>query len=481
MPFETSALSTQLLAQILGTLTLRTGAAAAAAFGAEIAIEKPESCGAGTILHSSEVREALRWDFPEATAASFLRSLTAGVLNDFRYDLSQESLQTPLGPLPCPRESLIRRQEAVDPALALPRAERGDATDVRLTIPGAFLENIARIPASAFHEAAFRALGLRDAETMDLLWLHAGDGELRRYDVTAPIVLGAQPPSEISLKTYREFPFRFPLVCLQFERSQWRVQPRHVIGRAETRDRLLALLNETSWGLQIGSARKEVVREALVAIIRKSAPPPPPEPALKESPAPPPPPQPEPKPARAPKSVRAKPRLPDPAPKPKFLPPPPPPPLPPPPAPERPWAVAEIFFRPQAELIRRGFPGMIAITEAEIPVEALSLVPKDYFDKAAHWCLGVRTPREGDRVLLTSGEMFSKKGKIRDCVFVTPEIPESRKSPSYPKVGLEYRSGRWVVLPKSPRGQGHQDLLRAVTAVADWGIVVVPPEESDDE
>ena len=59
MPFDISASSPQLLAQILGTLTLRTGAAAAFTVGAELAIEKRESCGAGTILYADEVREAL--------------------------------------------------------------------------------------------------------------------------------------------------------------------------------------------------------------------------------------------------------------------------------------------------------------------------------------------------------------------------------------------------------------------------------------
>jgi hypothetical protein len=491
MPFETNALSSQLLAQVLGTLTLRTGAVAAQTFGTEIAIEKPESAGAGTILHSVEVREALSWDLPDETIAAFLRSLTAGRLDNARYDLAQESLRTPKGTLHFSRTELTARQNPLDPSLTRPPVNRsGEA--VPLTVAGAFLDKIVQIPATAFEEAAFRALGFREAESLDLLWLHAGEGELRRYDVTSPVVLCAQPPEGVSLRTYREFPMRFPLVCLQYERSQWRIQPRHVISRPDTRDRLMAVLKETTWDLQIApgpKSRQDNLRQSLVDLIRQTEPPLPAEEDDSKAPGPrpvpygtghvaipPPPPLPReslrmPKPARPRPEPKPAAALPVPESK-KAVP-------PPPPAKKRPPAVSEIFFRPHVELLRKGSPGIVAITEAEILVEHLDLIPKEYFDRAVRLCFGVRDPHPGDRVVLLAGESFSKKGRIRDCLFVAPEVPENRKSAAYPKITLEYRSGTWAILPKSLRGHGHADLFRAVTTLTDWGIV--PPPEDNDE
>jgi hypothetical protein len=138
--------------------------------------------------------------------------------------------------------------------------------------------------------------------------------------------------------------------------------------------------------------------------------------------------------------------------------------------------VADLFYQAEKDSLLRGRPGIIAITQAGIAVASLPQIPEVFFRRAVRYCLGLRDPREGDRVAFTGGTGFSRKGRLRDCLFVTPEIPRSRSGADYPKVWMEYRSGRWTVLAGKSFGQGSEDLRNTVRGLP-WNLAW---EESKD-
>jgi hypothetical protein len=229
-------------------------------------------------------------------------------------------------------------------------------------------------------------------------------------------------------------PGRFPLVCLQFDRTQWKIQARHVIGRNETRERLLALLDRTSWGLHIdtGERRKKTVREALVGFDPRFAR----------------------RPRRNRRSKKCRPPfrrrrpLPNRRGRPKRF-----------ERRRRPRRSARgsspTSFSGRRSTSTERIPGIVAITQPEILVASLDQVAKEYFDRAVRLCLGVRDPREGERVILTSGEAFSKEGRIRDCVFITPRsrIPKIAVL-SQGRPGIPVRRWRWSINPSAPGPPG---------------------------
>ncbi|HSA58498.1 MAG TPA: hypothetical protein VLJ37_02280 [bacterium] len=433
------SLPLELSAQLFASAALRAGAVSSFVFDATFAVLKPESAGAGTIIPTEEAAETLRHDFPMETVQAFLRDLAEGRLDGHRYDIANGLYATGNGGRPVFFDTsiLLARQ---DPLASELKAERPAPMrkPVALTCAGVYLDNLPRIPADAFGEAVYRALGQKPARNGDLLWLHADRGELRGSTVTAAMTVSYDPPREASAKDYRTAPLRFPLVPLEMRHDLWEISPRHVIGSRAVRERVLDVLATTSWPLK--SPRPEAHG--------KPRPPRAPRPAV--PPAPPPVPAP---------------------PKREIAPPPPPPPKPRAlPESQVPGIVADLFSQADKELVLKGRPGIIAITQPGISVASLIRIPEDFFRRAVRYCLGMRDPREGDRIAFTAGTCFSRGGRIRDCLFVTPQIPRSRSGGDYPKLWMEYRSGRWTILANKAFGKGSEELRDAVARLP-WNLV----------
>ena len=441
----TPSLPLELSAQLFASVALRTGAATSFVVDQTLAVVKPESGGAGTIITVDEAAETLGHDFPEETIRAFLKNLAEGRLGGHRYDLANGLYATGNGGKPVFFDTsvLIERQ---DPVAAELKTSRPPTLrkPVALTRAGVFLENFPRIPADAFNEAVYRAIGQKQAGEGDLLWIHAERGELRGQAVTAAVIVSYHPPESASARDYRTAPQRFPLIPLEFHRDFWNISLRHVIGAREVRERVLSVLERTSWPLRShrpDAPSKPRPSRSLRPVAQPAPPPSPPKPAPPPVPAPPRreiPPPPPPKPKALPEAmVRG--------------------------------ILADLFSQAEKDLLLKGRPGIIAITQAGISVASLPQIPETFFRRAVRYCLGMCDPREGDRIAFTAGTGFSRNGRIRDCLFVTPQIPRSRSGGDYPKVWMEYRSGRWTILTDKAFGKGSEELRDVVTKLP-WNL-----------
>ncbi len=131
--------------------------------------------------------------------------------------------------------------------------------------------------------------------------------------------------------------------------------------------------------------------------------------------------------------------------------------------------VADLFLESSPEHLFRGGPRLIALTKPSVRVEDISLIPREIFHRAVVYGLGGKEAQEGDRVVFMTGRGFAAKGRVVDCLLLSPAVPESRKVSFFPKVWMEYRSGQWVILPQETQGTGGLELQQAVLN-AGWGI-----------
>lgn len=430
--------SFQLSASIFATVALRTEAAASCVVDSTFTIERPQSHGVGTILPPEEVEEVIRGDFPPETIETFLRELRAGRLNRHRYDLQDGGYRVDANGLPLlvlGKEEVLARQDPIHPDL---RALRPPASrkDVFFTRAGIFLENLPRIDHSFFREAVFRALGNKPEPKEgeeDLLWIHARGGELLGPCISAPLVIGVNPPSLPSTGSFRRaMPF-FPIIPMEFRLGLWEIQPRRVIAVPKTTERVLSILEKTSWPIRIfrGTDPKTGVEPR--SRVRHKKPTPPPKPK-KTAP---------------------------------FL-----------PVVDEGPAVSEMLSDPLKEIVLKGRGGIVSITRAEVLVSSLNRIPKEAFDQAVSWCLGVRRPREGEPIILTAGVGFAFRGRIRDCLFVSSKVHPSRESDDFPKVRVEFRNEQWVLLPRKSSGRNWKGLMEAVLKT-DWGLEMEKEDSSE--